>query len=317
MSFLFYGNKPALSFLQNTLATGQIGHAYLFSGETGTGKNTLARQFAKGILCQDKTPPCEQCSSCNKMQRSCHPDYTEIGPEPGKESFPVDAVRALITNAHIRPNESSYRVFLLKRAETMLEEAANALLKLFEEPPAGVVLLLTCNHRANLLQTISSRCLSVDLFPVTDRECREALERSCPKADRSLLDEAALLGNGNIGRAIFYASDSTGQSVLSLSGKLEQALAQKNRLAFLQAVAPLEKNLPLFRAVLVALTERIRAALMQRFFSRASVLSALSQNYSIDAMIRMIRAIEDTEELISLHGNTRLTLCRLCVDLLE
>ena len=61
-----------------------------------------------------------------------------------------------------------------------------------------------------------------------------------------------------------------------LSGKLEQALAQKNRLAFLQTIAPLEKNLPLFRAGLVALTERIRAALMQRFFSRASVLSALS-----------------------------------------
>lgn len=317
MSFSFYGNQPALSLLQNTLLTGQIGHAYLFSGETGTGKSTLARQFAMGILCQSEKAPCGQCHSCNKMQRHCHPDYTEIGPDPKKDHFPVDVVRELIKSAHIRPNESAYRVFLIKRAETMLEGAANALLKLFEEPPSGVVLLLTCNHRSSLLSTISSRCLPVDLFPVSEPECRKALEQSSPQADRSLLDEAILLGNGNIGRSIFYANDPTGQAVLSLSRKLEQALAEKNRLLFLQSTAPLEKDITLFHAVLIALIERIRAALMERFFPRAHPVSQINQNYSIDAMIRMVRAIENIQELLSLHGNTRLTLCRLCADLLE
>lgn len=316
MGISFYGNELAVSLLQDTLTSGRIGHAYLFSGEAGIGKTTLARQFAEGILCKEPNAPCHICNSCHKMEKHCHPDYTEIGPEKGKEIFPIDTVRNLIVNAHIRPNESAYRVFLIKQAETMLEGAANALLKLFEEPPNGVILLLTCNNRERLLKTISSRCLPVELFPVTSQQCKEALEHSCPQADRSLLDEATLLANGIIGKAIFYACDPVGRSALSLSRKLEQALAQRDRLLLLQTVAPLEKDLPLFRAVLTALIQRIHNALLQRVLSNTPP-SPLSQTHSTESMIRMIRVIEDTETRLSFHGNSRLTLCRLCADLLE
>lgn len=316
MSFDFYGNKRAVSLLQKAIASDKIAHAYLFSGEMGLGKKTLARQFAKGILCSGKEAPCGSCASCLKIDKGCHPDYTELGPAQGKDSFPVDAVRELIKNAYIRPNESERRVFLVNRAETMSASAANALLKLFEEPPKGVVLLLTCSNRMGLLKTISSRCIPIELYPVSKKECSQALQRYCAQTDRSLLDNAEILAGGNIGRAIYYASDKEGISAVSISGKLELALAQKNKLAFIQAAAPLEKDVHLFLAVLLALNERIRNALTERFKNKEP-MSPIGKNYSVSAIIKMARSIEEVMQLLSLHSNVKLTLCRLAVDLLN
>lgn len=153
----------------------RLPHALLITGEAGIGKRQFAEHLAQYWLCeaQDKgDSPCGQCHACHWFIEGHHPDFRIISSghtEPKEESaastakknshwITIDAVRALQDFLHIGAHRGGMRVVLVYPAEMMNAACANALLKMLEEPPAGVVFLLVSHRWQRLLATIKSRC---------------------------------------------------------------------------------------------------------------------------------------------------------------
>ncbi len=305
-AFSLLGNDAAQSLLKNTLQTDRLSHAYLFFGEEGLGKKTLARAFAQAILCENGHAGCGECRSCQKVLQGVHPDFVEIGPSEGKQSIPVDAIRSLTQAAYIRPNESDYRVFLLKDVQCMLPAAANAFLKLLEEPPEQVVFLLTCLSRTGILQTLSSRCICVQLYPVSGQEVKEALSQQSGEVDPQTLETACSLSGGNIGRALYYAKDPQGGQAVAISEAMFSALFPVNELRLVQATAPLEKAPALIQPVLVCLLERFTHALCQ------PQTAPEGARYTL---LKMIDCVGYALTLLSQNVNNKLLITHLCAGL--
>ena len=144
-------------------------NAWLLTGRRDTGKTAFARHLAQALLCeqpQAEHQPCGNCPSCHLFAQGSHPDYYELAPELPAEGesarkllqIKIDAVRAVLAPLLQSSVRGGLRVVLVQPAETMNTQAANALLKMLEEPPASVVFLLVTHNKDRLLPTIKSRC---------------------------------------------------------------------------------------------------------------------------------------------------------------
>lgn len=155
-------NFIAKKIIQNSLKNKKISHSYIITGEKGSPKDELAELFAKGILCKNENPPCETCISCKKFEQKNHPDFCKIDTLEGKASISIDQIRNLLKEAYFKPNESEKRVYIINNAHLMTEQAQNALLKFFEEPPSFTVIILVTDDVNLLLNTIQSRALIIN-----------------------------------------------------------------------------------------------------------------------------------------------------------
>src|SRR5919107_1729212 len=141
---------------------GDPAHAYLLHGPAGSGKRDAARDFAADLLARGATDPD---SARLRVRHGTHPDLTWVAPSGAHEMLRRDVDEAVVSAASRTPFEATHRVFVLERADTMNDEAANSLLKTLEEPPAYVVLLLLTDRPGQVLPTISSRCQGVRFDP--------------------------------------------------------------------------------------------------------------------------------------------------------
>lgn len=144
----------------------KLPHALLFTGPRGYGKETLAREFAQGLLCQspdDKGQACGSCASCHLLQAGTHPDFMQIAPEEVGKAIPVDRVRALGKFLALKGQYGNRQVVVIAPAEAMNRFAANSLLKTLEEPTAEALVILVSSRPSLLLPTIRSRCQQVTL----------------------------------------------------------------------------------------------------------------------------------------------------------
>lgn len=211
--------QRALSILRRGLMSGRVHHAFLFDGPEGVGKELAARALAARLMCQDAdrgadADACERCVSCRLLSSDNHTDFHLIDrslhkrhPEPSVRRtkgifLTVDVVRHfLIEPASKRPAVAARRVFLVRDAERMNEEAQNALLKTLEEPPGSACLILVTSAAARLLPTIRSRCQHVpfDLLPA-DYVQEQMIARAGVDADTAAT--LAGLAQGRLGAAL-------------------------------------------------------------------------------------------------------------------
>jgi DNA polymerase-3 subunit delta' len=147
-------------------------HAYLLHGPAGTGKRAVARAFAGELLARGARDP-ENAKL--RAQHGSHPDLTWVAPSGAHEMLRRDVDEAVVAAAAHTPFEARYRVFVLERADTLIEQAANALLKTLEEPPAYVVLLLLTDRPTQVLPTIASRCQPVRFDPLPTEQVAASL----------------------------------------------------------------------------------------------------------------------------------------------
>ena len=162
------------------LETGRLAHTYLFTGPPVSSKNDLVLAFARALNCEKKVPgtglvpgtflgdACG-CASCGKIERGTHPDVRWFAEEEAR-SLKIELVREILHEASLRPYEGRWKVFVLERAERLTPEAANALLKTLEEPPAHSVFLLLVENKAHLLETVQSRAFEVRALPVPEKD---------------------------------------------------------------------------------------------------------------------------------------------------
>ena len=145
---------------------GHLSHAYLICGPVGSGKHVLAETIAAAMVCEGTgKKPCMLCRHCRKSERGIHPDIVTIDREVDRKEIYVDQIRNLKSDAVILPNEAEKKVYIIKNAGSMNLMAQNALLKLLEEPPPHVALILITENAGLLLETVRSRCVELNLIP--------------------------------------------------------------------------------------------------------------------------------------------------------
>lgn len=201
-------HKQALDRLVRGLAGNRLAHAYLFHGPEGSGKEAAALELAKAVNCTDaQNRPCNACASCQKINHLNHPDiqfvfpvlkswipkdidkevrkrlalkaenpYRRINNDP-RTVIPIDRIRELKTEAKYAPYERGKKIYIISDADKMQREAANALLKLLEEPPEELHLVLTTASLNTMLDTIRSRCQLIYFPALTPAEATAVVAR--------------------------------------------------------------------------------------------------------------------------------------------
>lgn len=189
----------------------KIPHALLLNGRAGTGKYDFARYFSQSLLCADKTRAnknqqghaCGQCSSCNWFKDNSHPDFRVLSPEQDADSeddatvtkktkkktqISVAQIRALSGFLSMSSHRSGgLRVVLIYPAEALNPIAANALLKMLEEPAEGVIFVLVAHQLQRLLPTIISRCQKISMpMPDEDQSLAWLVEQGVKNAAQQL-----------------------------------------------------------------------------------------------------------------------------------
>ena len=177
----------AKSLLAVALAEGPA-HAYLFHGPPGVGKWKAAEAFAGALL-----------GDPERVSRGAHPDLYVL--EPLGDQIRIDAVRELRRDLHMRPFEADRRVYVIRSANLLNPDAADALLKDLEEPPEYAVLVLVADELGSLPETICSRCQLVPFRRLSERVVREWLERSALGVDSTELSALARVAGGRLDRA--------------------------------------------------------------------------------------------------------------------
>jgi DNA polymerase-3 subunit delta' len=162
-------------------------HAYLFHGPSGVGKRAAAIAFA-GELIGDR----------GRVERGAHPDVYLI--EPVGDQIRIDDIRELRRDLHMRPFEADRRVYLLHSAETMNEDAADALLKDLEEPPPYAVIVLVADDLGPLPDTIRSRCQLVPFMRLSERAIRTEIDARAPGLSPNEAASLARLAAGRLDR---------------------------------------------------------------------------------------------------------------------
>ena len=195
------GHREIVAFLRAEIAA--PGHAYLFTGTAGVGKATVAKEFARLLLCPDHGAHDEACRSCRRVLSGNHPDLISVEPE-GRTSLGVDQARGVVSQAVLSPVESPTRVFLFEDAGLMTEQAANTLLKTLEEPSAPVIFLLVAESEEDFPPTIASRCRTVHFGRVPDDELALALVGRAIEAEAARV--AAMVAGGRPGLALSLAT---------------------------------------------------------------------------------------------------------------
>lgn len=201
------GQQQIKNHLQNAIKQNNISHAYIFCGEKGSGKRTLAEAVAQTLQCTNRingTDACEICKSCKQAKSHNHPDIKFITHE--KTSISVDDIREQLNNdISIKPYSSQYKIYIIPDAGKMTGQAQNALLKTIEEPPGYAIIILITDNISNLLATIQSRCVTLNLKPLNNNEIAEYLT-SHLKLEPGHAQIAAGFCQGNMGKAIRFAS---------------------------------------------------------------------------------------------------------------
>jgi len=197
------GQEHVIQTLVNGITSGIISHAYLFSGPRGSGKTTLARLLAKAFNCQGRkdnlAEPCNQCSSCLEIMAGRSLDLIEIDAASHRG---IDEMRELIEGVKFAPSKSKYKVFIIDESHQITKEAANALLKTLEEPPAHAIFILATTEIHKMIPTIISRCQRHDFRKLTLAEIIKRLETVAVKekvaVEKPALELIALNSGGSI-----------------------------------------------------------------------------------------------------------------------
>ena len=224
------GHQKQIDFLNKSIHSDKLAHAYLFTGPAYVGKRTVAARFVQTLLCE-KNAACGECAQCKTFVAASNADYITLG---AGESIKIEEIRDLIYKMSLKPYSAKYKIAVIDNAENMTVEAQNALLKVLEEAKPYTILILITANSNRLLQTIISRTQKINFGPVRAETYGNLIPAAiAPEARELILTLAA----GRPGLAIRIASD---EEMVARLSKIEEdyrvirspQLAEKLKLAY-------------------------------------------------------------------------------------
>lgn len=303
-----YGHQKLRQRLAKSIVSGKLPGSILFHGPRGAGKQRLALWLAQTLLCDRDNPPCGACQSCRYFVELAHPDLHWIFPRPrlkdsdpdldevrddyadaikarkedsglyaapsGSEGIFISGVRMLVKDASMSPAISKRKAFIVGDAERMVAQegadaAANAFLKLLEEPPADTTVILTSSEPGALLPTIRSRVVPIRVAPISDADVKAfaddpAVKAFLDKSDKSSSAERVRRAEGKPGALLEREHDA--RAVIAAKKILEAALSTRETAPFLTALSQGSANArglysDTLEALVTLLGERMREAL--------------------------------------------------------
>lgn len=213
------GQEHVRTTLENALSSGRIAHGYIFSGQRGTGKTTVARIVARCLNCEQgpTITPCGVCASCSDISGGGGIDVIEIDAASNRG---INEMRELRESVRFQPARDRFKIFIIDEAHQITNEAFNALLKTLEEPPEWVVFMLCTTESHKIPNTIASRCQqfsfrSVD-YDIVLQRVKWICEQEGITAEEEALSVITLAGEGSV-RDSLSALD---QAIACCGGKL-------------------------------------------------------------------------------------------------
>ena len=183
------GQEAIVTTLRNQIASGRIGHAYLFCGTRGTGKTTVAKIFARAVNCENPRggDPCGVCDSCRTIAEGSSMNVAEID---AASNNGVDNIREIREEVQYSPAEGKYRVYIIDEAHMLSAGAFNALLKTLEEPPSYVIFILATTEPQKIPITVLSRCQRYDFKRITTEVLTDRLRELAARENVEIEEKA-------------------------------------------------------------------------------------------------------------------------------
>lgn len=311
--------------IQNSIIANKVGHAYIFSGDYEPFLIESAQLFAKALFCESPqgAEPCGVCRNCRRMDSKNIVDYIEV--EPDGASIKKEQIQQLLSDLSLRGAEGDRQVYVIHQAHKMTTQAANSLLKFFEEPGIGKLAILVTTQPQLLLPTIRSRAQQLAFRPIDREKLANTLseELSCtydmaylaltvyPKWDEakeSLHQEWFVQAYGLVVQLI---------EVLTKRPQELLLFAQEKWLGHFKGRNELRVGLELFENWLEeALRVKVRETYTPKIFTNEIALyRAFVQNRSVPKIMHAIESVHEAIRRLEANVNPQLTFERLSFDL--
>ena len=185
---MILGHERQIKYLETVIKKNRMAHAHLFFGPEHVGKLVIAKMVAKALFCPHAKGGlmnvCHKCEACQKIEKNMHPEvifldteHTLVSKKETRKDIPIDDIRELKRVLSFAPHGAAWRVVIINEAEKMSAEAANAFLKILEEPGDLTLIILITSSRELLLPTILSRTQQIGFSLVSDEILKKFLER--------------------------------------------------------------------------------------------------------------------------------------------
>jgi DNA polymerase III subunit delta' len=309
------GNEWAVELLRQQIVHGTTRHAYLFAGPSGVGRRTLALRLAQALNCTQPIEPgipCGQCRDCKQIEAMQHPDLTIVQADSEGGTLKVDQVREARRTLTLKPYQSKYRVTIFLRFQEANDSAANALLKILEEAPSYVLLVLTADHPEQLLPTIVSRCEVLRLRSLPLEAVESFLGERGANQDQARL--IAHISGGRLGYALRLMQDPSALEFRTEKLSEAQSFITAARVDKFSYAEKLSKDKDAMRNVLLLWLSYWRDVLLCAGGSavplanidRTQEIESLAERVSMSEVRRMVSKLENSLSQLESNVNARL-----------
>lgn len=327
------GHEQIIQHLKSAVSMKKISHAYIFDGPERSGKMMLAEAFAEALLCEQNAQTssfetdsvggkargegCHQCRSCKQALNKNHPDIIYVTHEKPNTIAVSDIRQQLNGTIDVKPYnaESQYKIYIVDEAEKMNEQAQNALLKTLEEPPVYAVILLLTTNADSFLQTIRSRCVTLELTAVADEKIHRHLMRKYQVVDYKA-EVCVAFAQGNVGRAIMLAGSQDFNELKDKTIKLVRRMTEVELSSVMGEVKEIEEFdqvndffdllMLWYRDVLVCKSTGGQGKLIYK--DQAHEIAKQAESSSYEGLNNIFEAIESARRRIRANVNMDMTL---------